>query len=50
MVEKGSQDCLSGLDQNDSSRVVTALKEIQQATGAANSVMAWVNASQGDRT
>lgn len=47
MVAKSSQDCLSGLDQNDNTLIATSMAEIQQATGAVNTVIEWVTASKG---
>ncbi|MDF3294348.1 M56 family metallopeptidase [Streptomyces sp. RB6PN23] len=43
MTAKGSQDCLTGLDQNDAVPLTTGMKEIGQATRASNSISAWIN-------
>ncbi|UYB43967.1 hypothetical protein SLV14_007010 [Streptomyces sp. Je 1-4] len=49
MAAKGSQDCLTSLDQNDAALLATSLKEINQATGAVDSISAWVTASRTGR-
>ncbi|KJK59175.1 M48 family metallopeptidase [Saccharothrix sp. ST-888] len=46
MVAKSSQDCLSGLDQNDSATVVTGVEDLRQATSALDSVLTWVTAEE----
>ncbi|MEU2833003.1 hypothetical protein ABZ667_30805 [Streptomyces lavendulae] len=40
MTAKGSRDCLDGLDRNDNALVATGMKEMHQATAAADSITA----------
>ncbi len=46
MLATSSQECLSGLDQDDATRVAAALQDLPQATDALDEVITWVSAGE----
>ncbi len=49
MAAKGSEDCLTGLGQDNATLLTSGVQEINQATRAADSIKAWVTASRTGR-
>ncbi|MFE1199225.1 M48 family metallopeptidase [Streptomyces olivaceoviridis] len=46
---KGSEDCLTGLRQNNAALLTTGVQEINQATHAADTIKAWITAIRTGR-
>ncbi|MFF2780583.1 M56 family metallopeptidase [Streptomyces sp. NPDC058052] len=46
---QGSENCLTGLSQNDAARLTAGIKELNQATHAADTIKAWVTAGRTAR-